>query len=208
MQSQIPRSTFPHGDDCAVVFVGRADNNKAYIDEWQITVDTDTYYFRMMRMKTSAGPWVFGSFDDTHKQVWQFRSDARKQAGFRGGSFTFVHEGVTYAMFANAAGIQHVLPFVEFLRQPATVAEVTGGLRQAIIAAYQGVDRPPAQPAIDPRRLAALRAVQAQVRSEVGELEPVAWQAVTSSRPAKTLQTEDEAAHEWFFTNVLAHMHR
>lgn len=108
-----PRSTVAYGDDCTVEFVRRADNNKALVEVWRITMSGQQFDLHMMLMrhkfeKNDMSPWVFGSITalSTKKQIWSFRDDVRVvNRGFVGDVFTVVAADgctrVSYQMFGS-----------------------------------------------------------------------------------------------------------
>ncbi len=119
MGKQKPRSTFPHGKDCSITFLRRADNKKALVDVYRVTVQGQTFEFHMMKMCYSKGRWVFGSFYKEKKQLWIFRNDVRVQThAFKGAVYTYVYNGVTYALFTRNRVLHHIVPFVEMLLDP------------------------------------------------------------------------------------------
>ena len=110
-----PRSSFPHGNDCQVTFLRRADNKKAFVDVWHINAKGHKFVFHLMRMRASAGPWVFGSFQDEDEGQWSFRDDVRVKAGFRGLTYTVVDSAQTYVVFEADGCLVHLVAFVPFL---------------------------------------------------------------------------------------------
>lgn len=118
------RAPFLHSSDCLVEFLGRADNKGAYADVFRVTASGDVYEFQMMKMrhKGDSHPWVFGSFKYQGRQVWSFKNDIRAQQkpdGWRGDVYTHPHEGRTYALFIDSAGVlDYIVPFIEMLADP------------------------------------------------------------------------------------------
>ena len=133
------RSSFPHGNDCRVTFLRRADNKKALVDVWQIEVGDQSYIFRMMRMITSSGPWVFASFSSRQEQLWQFRDDKRVVEGFKGASFTVVDSGSTYVLFVAGGEIKHLVSFVDFLHCAGEVKDIEDDALWQRIAEQEGL---------------------------------------------------------------------
>lgn len=114
------RSSVPHAEDCNAKFIDYADNAKAEVDVWQVTVGSSIFILYMMRMKKPDASWVFGSIKDIKgKIVWSFRSDVRVQAGFRGDVYTkaFLGNPTTWVFFENSQdrSVVHVVPLVQLL---------------------------------------------------------------------------------------------
>lgn len=171
-----PRSTFPHGNDCELRFLRRADNQKAYIDVWEIQVRGEVFILQMMQLKRRGSPWVFGSFSLNDQPVWNFRGDVRVKAGFRGNVYTQVWDEKTYVIFENYGKLVHIVPFVAFLHDPTTQAVDDAALLSQMAEA-SGLSVPgklPRQQPVHQNGFAAPRTVEEQ--------------------------------HDWFFKRVLARM--
>ena len=117
-----PRSTVAYGDDCTVEFVRRADNDKAVVDVWRITMSGQQFDLHMMRMrrKPDSHPWVFGSITELslRKQMWSFRDDQRVvNRGFVGDVFTEVGvDGCTYVSYQLFGTEKYRILLSELLR--------------------------------------------------------------------------------------------
>ncbi len=114
------RSSVPYAGDCAVEFVGYADNRNAEVDVWRIIVGGSTFTLEMMRLRRSNANWVFGSIkNESGELIWTFRSDPRVKSGFFGDVYTKAFRGnpTTWVFFESGEdrSVKHVLPFVELL---------------------------------------------------------------------------------------------
>jgi len=117
--NSLQRCPFPYGDDCTASFIEQADNRKALVDVFEINAKGELFKFHMMKMKTSKGPWVFGSFSHKGQHAWSFREDVRvREDDFKGAVTTHVHNHKTYALFTQARTLEHAVPFVKMLFDP------------------------------------------------------------------------------------------
>lgn len=118
------RTTFEHGSDCSVRFIGQDDNRGAEVDVFEIMIAGDVYQLQMMKMrfKARSEPWVFGSFGPVSgSQTWAFKKDLRKQQyAFKGDVYTVDHNDVTYVLYVQQGGgvLAHIVPLVELLANP------------------------------------------------------------------------------------------
>jgi hypothetical protein len=92
--------------------MSQADNDRALVDVWGITMGGQSFVLHLMRMRHKPGsnPWVFGSIRvlGSHREVWSFRRDRRVVTyKFKGDVFTVVGaDDLTYVVYQTSAGVE------------------------------------------------------------------------------------------------------
>lgn len=170
-QSELARSTFPHGDDCRVTFEKQCGNDGAHVDLWRVMTGSGHLFFisLMKRVKRDGDIlWVFSSvYLDVRmkREIWSFKRNAEKLVPNFYGDMVVADNttGLTEVVFKSFLGterrfllskvlrvpqIMHVLPPVSVA---ATTEEVLKKIADVIPSAVEESPPPPVPAIREPR---------------------------------------------------------
>jgi len=123
------------GSDIQIKLVSTRRDGRWRTEVWSVANDRIPCYVIIILPENA--PWdarpLLASVQTSNGQIWSFKDDSRVRAGFKGITFLFGRDGVTYVIFQSKRDLVHVVPFLDLLRP--TWYEVSNKIKRDIAKA-------------------------------------------------------------------------